>query len=81
MTEEEGLNFLKECFRVLLPKGVLRISTPNLDWVWITHYQLNVDENKKRNNAKMLNRAFYGWGHKNLYNDITIQNLLKRKRI
>ena len=36
---EDGLDFLKECRRVLAPSGVLRLSTPNLDWVYATHYR------------------------------------------
>ncbi len=77
LTEEQALLFLKECYRILIPNGALRLSTPNLDWVWITHYQLYVDEERKRHNAKILNRAFYGWGHKNLYNNVTICDILK----
>src|SRR6266498_1830799 len=38
LTLEEGLGFLKECRRVLAPSGILRLSTPNLDWVYVTHY-------------------------------------------
>ena len=35
---EDGLKFLKECRRALSDGGVLRLSTPKLDWVWATHY-------------------------------------------
>ena len=33
LTLDDGLAFLKECRRVLASDGVLRLSTPNLDWV------------------------------------------------
>jgi hypothetical protein len=36
---DEGLAFLAECRRVLRDDGVLRLSTPNLDWVMLTHYR------------------------------------------
>src|SRR6266478_1940744 len=37
---DEALGFLAECRRVLAPHGVLRLSTPNLDWVYLTHYHI-----------------------------------------
>ena len=36
---DDGLAFLAECRRVLRPDGILRLSTPNLDWVLLTHYR------------------------------------------
>jgi predicted SAM-dependent methyltransferase len=66
---DDGLAFLAECRRVLEPGGVLRLSTPNLDWVMQTHYRgagANVDE--AREDCIRLNRAFHGWGHQFLYN-------------
>lgn len=39
LTLEESLAFLAECRRILLPEGVLRLSTPNLDWTWLSHYR------------------------------------------
>src|SRR5262245_63880305 len=36
---DEVLAFLRECPRVLRPDGALRLSTPNLDWVVLTHYR------------------------------------------
>lgn len=36
---EDGSRFMRECRRVLREDGVLRLSTPNLDWVWLTHYK------------------------------------------
>ncbi len=34
LTFEEGLNFLKECYRVLKPNGILRIVCPDI-MIWI----------------------------------------------
>lgn len=66
----EGLECLVECRRALGPDGILRISTPNLDWVLATHYrygQWPTDEDAVVDCFRM-NRAFHGWGHRFLYN-------------
>ena len=34
----DGLRFLQHCRKALADNGVLRLTTPNLDWVWSTHY-------------------------------------------
>ncbi len=65
---DDALNFLLECHRVLAPGGWLRLSTPNLDWVWSTHYRVEAPEEEKRVMAMRLNRAFHGWGHRFLWN-------------
>lgn len=67
---DEGLAFLVECRRTLSEQGVLRLSTPNLDWVYATHYhpgQWPADADAMRD-CIQLNRAFRGWGHQFLYN-------------
>ena len=65
---DDGLDFLAEVHRVLRPGGVLRISTPNLDWVWETHYDPAADPGEKVEAALRANRAFHGWGHRFLWN-------------
>lgn len=65
---DEALAFLLECRRVLKPGGWLRLSTPNLDWVWLTHYLLEAPAEERQQRALMLNRAFYGWRHRFLWN-------------
>jgi predicted SAM-dependent methyltransferase len=73
LTLDEGLAFLRECRRVLAPEGVLRLSTPNLDWVVLTHYRgSTVPEEDARVDCLRLNRAFHGWGHRFLYNRATL---------
>jgi predicted SAM-dependent methyltransferase len=75
---DDGLEFLRECRRVLLPDGILRLSTPNLDWVILTHYrgQTAADEHA-REDCFRLNRAFHGWGHQFLYNRSTLISVLR----
>lgn len=64
----DALAFLLDMQRSLRPGGAIRLSTPNLDWVWATHYGTGADSELKRNQAVMLNRAFYGWHHRFLWN-------------
>lgn len=79
LTLAEGLAFLRECRRVLRADGVLRLSTPNLDWVWLTHYkppaELTIEE--QLIGCLEINRAFHGWGHQFLYNFRTLELALR----
>lgn len=72
----DALALLRECRRVLRDDGVLRLSTPNLDWVWTTHYRLGLTEPEEVQACFMLNRAFRGWGHQFLYNEWTLRATL-----
>jgi len=70
---QEGLAFLRACRRVLSPSGVLRLSTPNLDWVMKTHYrQAWSSDAEAIDDCLNTNRAFRGWGHQFLYNAQTL---------
>lgn len=73
----KAVDFLLEVRRVLEPTGWLRLSTPNLDWVWKTHYRLEATEEEKRAFAVMMNRAFHGWEHKFLWNRETLTRALE----
>ncbi len=64
----DALGFLLEVHRLLAPEGWLRLSTPNLDWVWETHYRRQAEPGEKRLMALRSNRAFRGWGHQFLWN-------------
>ena len=75
---DEGLAFLRECRRVLAPDGVLRLSTPSLDWVLTTHYRWrDVTDEDRRLDCMRLNRAFHGWGHRFLYNGPMLASALR----
>ena len=75
---EDGLAFLAECRRVLTPDGILRLSTPNLDWVLLTHYRgPQTGDVEAQEDAFRLNRAFHGWGHQFLYNRATLSLALR----
>jgi len=72
----DALGLLRECRRVLRDDGILRLSTPNLDWVWVTHYRLGMADHEEVQACFALNRAFRGWGHQFLYNERTLRATL-----
>lgn len=63
-----ALRFLLEVHRVLAEGGWVRLTTPNLDWVWLTHYRLEGEAAERREAALAINRAFRGWRHQFLWN-------------
>ena len=65
---DDALKLMRESRRVLRDDGVLRLSTPNLDWVWVTHYKIDAPADQQVAACFYLNRAFRGWGHQFLYN-------------
>ncbi len=71
---DEALAFLLEAHRVLGDGGRLRLSTPNLDWVLATQYATGATPVTPGgaagagSGALRLNRAFYGWSHRFLWN-------------
>ncbi|HEX9160453.1 MAG TPA: methyltransferase domain-containing protein [Thermoanaerobaculia bacterium] len=66
--------FLRDCRSALADDGVLRLSTPNLDWVVATQYGAN----DAIRNCFALNTSFRGWGHQFLFNATTLAALLRR---
>jgi predicted SAM-dependent methyltransferase len=75
---DDARNFLRESRRVLAEDGILRLSTPNLDWVWSTHYHPGQWESGEHaiSECFALNRAFRGWGHQFLFNKATLEATL-----
>jgi predicted SAM-dependent methyltransferase len=74
----QGSAFVKLLRTVLREDGVLRMSTPNLDWVWHTSYHPGQWESGSdaQRECFVTNRAFRGWGHQFLYNLQTLTALL-----
>ena len=72
----EAAAMLRECRRVLLDDGVLRLSTPNLDWVWASHYKRALTPQEEIQGCFALNGAFRAWGHQFLYNFGTLRATL-----
>jgi hypothetical protein len=55
------------------------LSTPNLDWVYSTHYRMGptVTADETLRDCLWLNRAFHGWGHQFLYTQTMLEAALK----
>jgi predicted SAM-dependent methyltransferase len=79
LTLDQAIAFLRESARALSRNGILRISTPNLDWVYLTHYRVDpaMPELESVRSCLQLNRAFHGWGHQFLFNELMLRATLK----
>jgi len=75
---EGALQFANEAARALRPGGVLRLSTPGLEHVWVTHFHPSQDRAPETvvMETYMTNRAFHGWGHEFLYSKPMLERLL-----
>ncbi|MDA8219785.1 MAG: glycosyltransferase [Dehalococcoidales bacterium] len=83
LTQAEGVRFLRECRRVLVPDGRLRVATPDLDhaiqrylsdwqnqaWLHDFHYEW-ID-----NRCEYLNIGMREWGHQWSYNEEELTRL------
>jgi predicted SAM-dependent methyltransferase len=86
MLVEDGVRFLRDCHRVLMPGGVLRIAMPSVaepvrqyyedDWrekPWMEKYGYTWI----RTRAELINIAFRHWGHQWLYDREELHRRLK----
>lgn len=64
---EAAIAFLVECNEKLVSDGWLRLSTPNLDWVWTYVYSPEAGGDRLLRGIH-ANRSFYGWRHRFLWN-------------
>lgn len=86
LTSEEGKNAVEEFYRTLKNGGVLRIATPDLDYVikkytkdwknqdWLSWPSFKFIDTR----GQMINISFREWGHKYLYNEEDLTFLLKK---
>ncbi|HET8797595.1 MAG TPA: methyltransferase domain-containing protein [Thermoanaerobaculia bacterium] len=76
----DALSLLTECRRALAPDGVIRLSTPNLDWVWAFAYHPGMWETAEQeiHDCLVANRSFRAWGHRFLYNRAMLREVLQR---
>ena len=79
LSYSQARDFAAMCRAVLRDDGVLRMSTPNLDWVWLVSYRPQhwTTTAEALHDCFVTNRAFRGWGHQFLYNFPTLSALLR----
>lgn len=74
----DGVRFLEQGGQTLRPGGKMRLSTPNLHWVMLTHFRAGEVELEERlADTFNTNRAFHGWGHQFLYTEEILRFLLE----
>lgn len=71
ITREQAVALLKECYRVLSPQGVIRISTPNLHYL-VSCYCANDKAQwgnlwQPNTRCQMMNEGLRSWGHQFVY--------------
>ena len=75
---EGAVAFLDNAWNSLKPGGVIRLSTPSLEWVLSTHFNLSETNPQRRIDSTFsINRAFHGWGHQFLYSKEYLSSLLE----
>jgi predicted SAM-dependent methyltransferase len=72
LDRDEGVAFLRECRRVLVPGGVVRLSMPDLAEFVRMYSKGEIDRFadvgwKPASPARMMNEEFRFWGHKFIY--------------
>ena len=74
---EGSVAFLNNAWKSLRPGGLIRLSTPSLEWVLSTHFNLSETNPQTRIDSTFsMNRAFHGWGHQFLYSKEFLSSLL-----
>lgn len=76
LSPSQALQFLREAAVALAPEGRLRLSTPGLEWVWLTHFNPNAPPDRAVADCYRINRAFHGWGHMFLYSRPMLERIL-----
>ncbi len=77
LTMDQVLDFFREAHEALAEEGWMRLSTPNLDWVLLCNYPKFAVDEEKEMGALTLNRAFYGWRHRFLWNQPILESVLE----
>jgi hypothetical protein len=76
LTIEQALDFLGEAHRALAPGGWLRLSTPNLEWILAAVYNPRFTPKGRMRSALEVNRGFYAWGHRFLWDRCLLDEAL-----
>lgn len=78
LTFRQALDFLVEAGNALRIGGRIRLSTPSLEWVVLSHFTFDERGSRERlSQTWAINRAFRGWGHQFLYSKSMLERLLE----
>jgi predicted SAM-dependent methyltransferase/SAM-dependent methyltransferase len=78
LTLEAAVQFLQNSAFALAPNGRIRISTPALEWVLATHFNLSDETEEQVVMATLVtNRAFHGWGHQFIWSKPMLRTALR----
>ena len=79
---DSAISFLRNSAAALEPLGRIRISTPALEWVLATHFDLKEDREDNVVKATFaMNRAFHGWGHQFIWSKAMLRAAPDRSRV
>lgn len=90
---DEGMRLLKECFRILKPRGKIRTATPDMEFLFNLYKNRKNEKLKKytttfldaclpelntHNPVFLINLFFRDWGHRFIYDLNTLSDSLKK---
>jgi predicted SAM-dependent methyltransferase len=94
LPHEDGAYHLNQCYRVLKPKGRIRVATPDLQFLIEIYTQSTLTEPQAKYVRRTLDRAFPNtgffngafvlnhfmrhWGHKFIYDEATLGHALRK---
>lgn len=81
ITRPEAVAFLRECYRVLKPNAIVRLSTPDLRYLIAAYISGELDEWRDvgwiaQTSCQLLNEGMRLWGHQWLYDNQELSNIL-----
>jgi predicted SAM-dependent methyltransferase len=76
LTIDAAITLLLDIQGALSTDGIIRLTTPNLEWMLLSHYNLDRPDIDRAEMALSVNRAFYGWDHRFLWNQELLQEVL-----
>lgn len=70
--------FAAQAAVALRPGGVIRLSTPSLEHVWVTNFRPDRERSRDEAIAETyrINRSFHGWGHAFLFSRDMLERVL-----